>query len=66
MLLNSTGKPYTEEELTPPDRRTPCSQCGSVARRAVHKGFARHWRLTCQQCGYELATGRGELPEGEV
>jgi|WetSurSiteA1Bulk_404760.scaffolds.fasta_scaffold156414_2 hypothetical protein len=65
MLLDAFGKPYTEVDILP-NKRIPCQRCGSIASRNVYKGFSRHWRLTCQQCGLELASGRGELPEGEV
>jgi hypothetical protein len=67
MLLDVHGQPYKIlETKSPVFGRTPCGKCGSVSSRTVHKGFARTWRLTCQQCGSELAIGRGELPEGEV
>ena len=66
MLLDESGKPYSEAELNPPKYRTPCEKCGCPKKRQVQKGFGGHWRLTCQQCGYEFAHGRGELPEGEV
>ena len=65
MLLDSAGNPYSEAELAP-QRRTPCAACGSTASRHVFNGFAKHWRLSCQQCGNVLAQGRGELPEGEA
>jgi ribosomal protein L37AE/L43A len=65
MILDVNGQPYKEQEV-PAKGRTPCNKCGSVQSRNIVRGFSKTWRLICQQCGYEVAIGRGELPEGEI